>query len=53
MGFKKLTREQAVKKYGAAADHYLAGVCQDPDCEVHHKGEKKCNCRICRKLRRR
>lgn len=47
--FRKLTLEQAKKKYGAGAEHYMAGVCKDCDCEIHHRGEKTCSCRWCKK----
>lgn len=47
-----LNPERARKKYGAAARHYLqwrGKRCNDPDCEIHHRGEKKCFCRMCRR----
>lgn len=46
-------KENARKKWGAGYGHWLQGPCTDPDCEVHHRGEKEhWNCRVCRRVRR-
>lgn len=34
-GSQVLNEHDARRVYGYAADHYLAGPCGDPDCEVH------------------
>lgn len=37
-------------RWGAGTEHYLAGPCQDPDCEIHHAGEydhEDRTCKVC------
>lgn len=46
-------KQRARKKWGAGYSHWLKGPCRDPDCEVHHRGEREHHgCSICRRARR-